>query len=84
MSINIIGKNIISWVGSLLRLIVSVFQDPVCGSAHCSLALYWCKELGKRDFVAYQVLLLNLSHNVYCVLIVKSKLMLKSSFGYEE
>ncbi|XP_048336507.2 uncharacterized protein LOC107426010 [Ziziphus jujuba] len=29
-------------------------EDPVCGSAHCSLAPYWCKELGKYDFVAYQ------------------------------
>ncbi|PON63908.1 Phenazine biosynthesis protein, partial [Trema orientale] len=29
-------------------------EDPVCGSAHCALAPYWSKELGKCDFVAYQ------------------------------
>ncbi|XP_024017360.1 uncharacterized protein LOC112090399 isoform X1 [Morus notabilis] len=29
-------------------------EDPVTGSAHCSLASYWRKELGKCDFVAYQ------------------------------
>ncbi|KAL5561652.1 hypothetical protein UlMin_031399 [Ulmus minor] len=27
-------------------------EDPVCGSAHCALAPYWRKELGKCDFVA--------------------------------
>ncbi|KAJ8547510.1 hypothetical protein K7X08_011096 [Anisodus acutangulus] len=27
-------------------------EDPVCGSAHCALAPYWCKKLGKCDFVA--------------------------------
>ncbi|KAL9267007.1 putative isomerase, partial [Drosera capensis] len=27
--------------------------DPVCGSAHCALALYWSKRLNKHDFVAY-------------------------------
>ncbi|XP_062086045.1 uncharacterized protein LOC133792142 [Humulus lupulus] len=31
-----------------------VNEDPVCGSAHCALAPYWSKELGKCDFVAYQ------------------------------
>ncbi|KAK1558616.1 hypothetical protein Q3G72_004617 [Acer saccharum] len=28
-------------------------EDPVCGSAHCSLAFYWSQKLGKSDFVAY-------------------------------
>ncbi|OIT25964.1 PREDICTED: uncharacterized protein LOC109215765 [Nicotiana attenuata] len=27
-------------------------EDPVCGSAHCALAPYWRKKLGKCDFVA--------------------------------
>jgi len=31
-------------------------QDPVCGGAHCALAPYWSKKLGKCDFNAYQVL----------------------------
>jgi predicted PhzF superfamily epimerase YddE/YHI9 len=29
-------------------------EDPVTGSAHCCLADYWRKRLGKNDFVAYQ------------------------------
>lgn len=28
-------------------------EDPVCGSAHCALASYWSKKLGKSYFVAY-------------------------------
>ncbi|CAL1362001.1 unnamed protein product [Linum trigynum] len=28
-------------------------EDPVCGSAHCALAPYWSKILGKSDFLAY-------------------------------
>ncbi|XP_057965470.1 uncharacterized protein LOC131156036 [Malania oleifera] len=31
-----------------------VKEDPVTGSAHCALAPYWSKSLGKCDFVAYQ------------------------------
>lgn len=29
-------------------------EDPVCGSAHCGLAPYWSKKLGKCDLKAYQ------------------------------
>ncbi|KAG8663159.1 uncharacterized isomerase BH0283 isoform X1 [Manihot esculenta] len=29
-------------------------EDPVTGSAHCALAPYWSKKLGKCDFMAYQ------------------------------
>ncbi|KAL3644858.1 hypothetical protein CASFOL_010038 [Castilleja foliolosa] len=29
-------------------------EDPVCGSAHCALATYWSKKLGKCDLIAYQ------------------------------
>ncbi|KAE9611495.1 putative phenazine biosynthesis PhzF protein [Lupinus albus] len=29
-------------------------EDPVTGSAHCALALYWSNKLGKSDFNAYQ------------------------------
>lgn len=28
-------------------------EDPVCGSAHCALAYYWSKKMGKSDFIAY-------------------------------
>ncbi|XP_065861170.1 uncharacterized protein [Euphorbia lathyris] len=29
-------------------------EDPVCGSAHCALATYWSKKLGKSNLMAYQ------------------------------
>lgn len=29
-------------------------EDPVCGSAHCQIADYWSKELGKTTIHAYQ------------------------------
>lgn len=28
-------------------------EDPVCGSAHCALAPYWGKKLGKQSLIAY-------------------------------
>jgi hypothetical protein len=40
----------------LLIIITDIcFQDPVCGTAHCGLASYWSKKLGKCDLNAYQV-----------------------------
>ncbi|KAK9945334.1 hypothetical protein M0R45_010854 [Rubus argutus] len=45
------------WMLSLTRLLRGIQQqllDPVTGSAHCGLAPYWCKKLGKCDVVAYQ------------------------------
>lgn len=33
---------------------VGVNEDPVTGSAHCKLADYWQKKLGKNKFLAYQ------------------------------
>lgn len=33
---------------------VGVPEDPVCGSAHCQIADYWSKELGKTRIHAYQ------------------------------
>lgn len=29
-------------------------EDPVTGSAHCTLVPYWCKKLGTTELVAYQ------------------------------
>lgn len=29
-------------------------EDPVTGSAHCALAPYWSKQLGKQELLAYQ------------------------------
>ena len=33
---------------------VAVPEDPVCGSAHCQIADFWARELGKREIEAYQ------------------------------
>lgn len=30
-------------------------EDPVTGSAHCTLAVYWSKQLGKKTFTARQL-----------------------------
>src|SRR5690606_31564879 len=29
-------------------------EDPVTGSAHCTIVPYWAKRLGKSDITAYQ------------------------------
>ena len=33
---------------------LSIAEDPVCGSAHCQIADYWSKELGKNVIEVYQ------------------------------
>jgi predicted PhzF superfamily epimerase YddE/YHI9 len=33
---------------------VGIYEDPVCGSAHCRLIPYWSKKLDKTDMIAYQ------------------------------
>ncbi|MCR5161767.1 MAG: PhzF family phenazine biosynthesis protein [Lachnospiraceae bacterium] len=33
---------------------LAVPEDPVCGSAHCQIADYWSRELGKSKIHAYQ------------------------------
>ena len=33
---------------------VGVNEDPVTGSAHCTLAPFWAARLGKAELVAYQ------------------------------
>lgn len=33
---------------------LSIAEDPVCGAAHCQIADYWSKELGKNMIEAYQ------------------------------
>lgn len=31
-----------------------VDEDPVCGSGHCHISVYWSEVLGKKDILAYQ------------------------------
>ena len=33
---------------------LGIAEDPVCGSAHCQIAAYWSKELGRQEIEAYQ------------------------------
>ena len=33
----------------------TIFEDPVTGSAHCSLVPYWCERLGKKQLHAQQL-----------------------------
>jgi predicted PhzF superfamily epimerase YddE/YHI9 len=33
---------------------LGIAEDPVTGSAHCSLATYWAERLHKNEFFAYQ------------------------------
>lgn len=33
---------------------LAIAEDPVCGAAHCQIADYWSKELGKSTIHAYQ------------------------------
>ena len=33
----------------------SIFEDPVTGSAHCSLIPYWSGKLGKNSMIALQL-----------------------------
>lgn len=33
----------------------SIFEDPVTGSAHCSLIPYWSERIGKKEMVALQL-----------------------------
>jgi predicted PhzF superfamily epimerase YddE/YHI9 len=33
---------------------VGVDEDPVTGSAHCALAPWWCKRLGRAELTGYQ------------------------------
>ena len=50
-----------------------VDEDPVTGSAHCCLADFWRKWLGKTDFVAFQA---SARGGVVKVRVVKDRVLL--------
>ncbi|VEJ36123.1 Uncharacterized isomerase yddE [Aedoeadaptatus ivorii] len=33
---------------------VGIYEDPVCGSGHCHISVYWKERLEKEDILAYQ------------------------------
>ena len=47
-------------------------EDPVCGSAHCQIADYWSKELGKTEIHAYQAS--KRGGHLYCELFEKGRI----------
>lgn len=47
--------NEVDFVSRFFTPQASIFEDPVTGSAHCSLIPYWSKKLGKDSLVASQL-----------------------------
>ncbi|MAU96526.1 MAG: isomerase [Fulvimarina sp.] len=45
----------VDFVSRMFAPKAGIDEDPVTGSAHCSLVPYWADKLGKTDFVARQV-----------------------------
>ncbi|HEX2979761.1 MAG TPA: PhzF family phenazine biosynthesis protein [Anaerolineaceae bacterium] len=48
------GGGEFDFVSRFFAPFVGVNEDPVTGSAHCTLAPYWSAKLGKDQFTAYQ------------------------------
>jgi len=48
------GAGSYDFVSRFFAPAVGILEDPVTGSAHCSLATYWAQRLQKTEFVAYQ------------------------------
>ncbi|MCX6053454.1 MAG: PhzF family phenazine biosynthesis protein [Chloroflexi bacterium] len=47
--------NEVDFVSRFFTPQASIFEDPVTGSAHCSLVPYWSQRLGKKSLLALQV-----------------------------
>jgi PhzF family phenazine biosynthesis protein len=48
-------KENIDFVSRFFTPHASVFEDPVTGSAHCTLVPYWADKLNKQSFIAHQI-----------------------------
>lgn len=48
------GKNV-DFVSRFFTPQASIFEDPVTGSAHCSLIPFWAQRLGKNELTALQI-----------------------------
>jgi predicted PhzF superfamily epimerase YddE/YHI9 len=48
------GKSPYDFVSRVFAPRDGINEDPVTGSAHCKLADYWQKKLGKSEFLSYQ------------------------------
>ena len=49
------GENGIDFVSRFFAPAQGIAEDPVTGSAHCTLVPYWAKRLGKTEFEARQL-----------------------------
>ena len=47
--------NEVDFVSRFFTPQASIFEDPVTGSAHCSLIPYWSERLGKETMLALQM-----------------------------
>jgi len=47
--------NDVDFVSRFFTPQASIFEDPVTGSAHCSLIPFWAKKLGKNQLIAKQI-----------------------------
>ena len=47
--------NDVDFVSRFFTPQASIFEDPVTGSAHCSLIPYWSKNFGKKSMLALQL-----------------------------
>jgi PhzF family phenazine biosynthesis protein len=56
---------------------VGVNEDPVTGSAHCYLAPYWAKKLGKSAVIGYQAYFR--PGIIYCEVLGDSRVLLKGT-----
>jgi len=45
----------VDFVSRVFAPTAGIFEDPVCGSAHCTLTPYWAERLGKNQLHAYQI-----------------------------
>lgn len=48
-------SEVVDFVSRFFTPQASIFEDPVTGSAHCSLIPYWSQKLGKKHLTALQV-----------------------------
>ncbi|MFY9893688.1 MAG: PhzF family phenazine biosynthesis protein [Xanthobacteraceae bacterium] len=49
------GENGVDFDSRFFAPVQGIAEDPVTGSAHCTLVPYWAKRLGKTEFEARQV-----------------------------
>lgn len=65
-----LSRYFLPWAGQKISrkflcadVVAGVDEDPVTGSAHCVLAVYWSKILSKKRLSAFQVCTMNLNTN---------------------